>query len=380
MEVWKMYECNKKMNVKKILIVIGTRPEAIKMIPVVFELKKRVCFTVKICVTGQHKEMLFQVLDLFGIIPDYNLGVMKNGQKLTDIMGKIQKGISEILDLEKPHLTLVHGDTITAMAVSVTCFLKHFQIGHVEAGLRTYNIQEPFPEEYDRRVISLGAKYHFAPTQSAKNNLVSEKICGSIYVTGNTAIDMFQYTVKKEYKSVYLNEFKDKKLILVTIHRRENWDVPMRNIFKAIRHIADEYERDVGILYPVHLNPQIRKEADNIFSDADNVKLIAPMKVIDFHNIMARAYLIVTDSGGIQEEAPYFGKPVLVARNVTERPEGIQAGTLKLIGTKESDVYNGIKELLENRNIYTKMSRAVNPYGDGTASIKIADILEESLI
>lgn len=368
------------MDAKKILIVFGTRPEAIKMLPLVFELRKRSCFIVKVCVTGQHKEMLSQVLDIFDVKPDYNLDVMETGQVLSETMAKIQNGITAVIDKEKPCITLVHGDTLTAMAVSMICFFKHYKVGHVEAGLRTYNMQEPFPEEFNRRVISLIASYHFAPTQSARNNLAREGISDNVWVTGNTSIDMFQYTLRKEYQSKYLRELRGRKLILITIHRRENWDTPMKQIFNAIRRIANEFQDDVMFLYPVHLNPKIRYEADKVFAGAENVKLTEPLDVIEFHNIMAKSFLIVTDSGGIQEEAPYFGRPVLVARNVTERPEGIEAGTLKLIGTDEENVYDGIKELLTNSDIYTKMSCAANPYGDGTASIKIANILEEDFV
>lgn len=367
------------MEVKKILIVFGTRPEAIKMLPLVFELKKRKCFEVKICVTGQHKEMLSQVLDLFAIEPDHNLEVMRESQNLTETLIKIQTGMVKVLEKEKPSITLVHGDTLTAMAAAVTCFLEHYEVGHVEAGLRTYKIGEPFPEEFDRRVVSLIAKYHFAPTQSARDNLINEGIRDNVFVTGNTSIDMFQYTVQENYTSIYLEEAKDKKLILVTIHRRENWNAPMENIFHAIQRVAEEYGDDILILYPVHKNPKIRKAVNEIFINVQNVKLMEPLDVVEFHNIMARAYLIVTDSGGIQEEAPYFDRPVLVARNVTERPEGIEAGTLKLIGTEEESVYQGIRDLLENDDMYMEMSKASNPYGDGTASIKIANILEEEL-
>ena len=384
---WKFCVClqrkalrnGEKMEVKKILIVFGTRPEAIKMLPLVFELKKRKCFEVKICVTGQHKEMLSQVLDLFAIEPDHNLEVMRESQNLTETLVKIQTGMAKVLEKEKPSITLVHGDTLTAMATAVTCFLEHYAVGHVEAGLRTYKIGEPFPEEFDRRVVSLIAKYHFAPTQSARDNLMKEGIRENVYVTGNTSIDMFQYTVQETYTSIYLEEAKDKKLILVTIHRRENWNAHMENIFHAIQRVAEEYGDDILILYPVHKNPKIRKAVNEIFINVQNVKLMEPLDVVEFHNIMSKAYLIVTDSGGIQEEAPYFDKPVLVARNVTERPEGIEAGTLKLIGTEEESVYQGIRELLENDDMYMEMSKASNPYGDGTASIKIANILEEEL-
>lgn len=361
----------------KILVVFGTRPEAIKLCPLIVELRNREIFEVVVAVTGQHREMLEQVLEVFGIFPEFDLKIMKKKQSLIQAMIEIMAGMERILDSEKPDLTLVHGDTLTAYATAVTCYLKGFTLGHVEAGLRTYNMAEPFPEEFNRQSIGMMAEYHFAPTERAKNNLLREGRKNHVYVTGNTAIDAMKYTLEKDYTSPYLEEAKGRKLVLVTLHRRENWNEPMRNVFRALQRISDENKKEIFVLYPMHKNPAIREIAEEILGVCQNIKMVEPLNVIDFHNIMARSYCVITDSGGIQEEAPYFGKPVLVARNVTERPEGIWAGTLKLIGTEENEVYRNIKMLLEDPVLYQKMSRAVNPYGDGTACVKIADIIEK---
>ncbi len=367
------------MYKKKVLIVFGTRPEAIKMCPLVVELKRRDKFEVVVAVTGQHREMLDQVLEVFGVSPKYDLQIMKENQSLLEILEAVMRGMLTVLKTETPDITLVHGDTLTAYATALTCFMERFEIGHVEAGLRTYNMAEPFPEEFNRRSVALMAKYHFAPTQRAKDNLLRENRKEHVYVTGNTAIDALKFTVKDNFVCSYLEEAKGRKLILLTLHRRENWNEPMRNVFRALREIADEYKDEVYILYPMHKNPTVRMIAKEILGECENAKLTEPLDAIEFHNIMARCSFVVTDSGGIQEEAPYFGKPVLVARNVTERPEGVEAGTIKLIGTDETEVYQNIKMILEKRDIYDKMSHAANPYGDGTASTKIADILEKEL-
>lgn len=367
------------MDKKKILIVFGTRPEAIKMCPLIVELKKRKRFDIIVAVTGQHREMLDQVLKEFGIFPQYNLSIMKENQSLIEIMSSIMAGMPVILNDEKPDLTLVHGDTLTAYATAVICYMLNFTVGHVEAGLRTYNMKEPFPEEFNRQSIGMIAKYHFAPTERAKENLINEGRGNHIYVTGNTAIDALKYTVKEDYVSPYFEESKGRRLILVTLHRRENWNKPMKNVFRALRRILNENKEQIFALYPIHKNPEIRKIAKEILGQCENLRMTEPLNTIDFHNIMARSYCIITDSGGIQEEAPYFGKPVLVARNVTERPEGVLAGTLKLIGTDEEEVYKSINELLVNHELYQEMSKAINPYGDGTACVKIADILEMNM-
>lgn len=364
----------------KILIVFGTRPEAIKMCPLIIELNKRNKFDIITAVTGQHREMLDQVLDLFHVCPEYDLKIMKEGQSLIELLTAVMGGVDSILDREEPDLTLVHGDTITAYASAVACYMKGFAVGHVEAGLRTYNIMEPFPEEFNRQSIGMVATYHFTPTERAKQNLIHEgRQTPHIYVTGNTGIDALKYTVKEDYTSPYLAEAGGRKLILVTLHRRENWNEPIRNVFRALRRILVENKEQVFALYPMHKNSVIRKISEEILGTCENIIRTEPLDAVDCHNIMARCYFVLTDSGGIQEEAPYFGKPVLVARNVTERPEGVEAGTLKLVGTEEEEVYNNMRELLENPEIYQRMSKAINPYGDGTSSIQIADIMEKIL-
>jgi len=364
---------------KKLLIVFGTRPEAIKMCPLVKELKERREFDVSVCVTGQHKEMLQQVLDIFQIEADYDLHIMKKSQSLFDVTANILNGIQDILDSLQPDLVLVHGDTTTAFAAALACFYLHIPIGHVEAGLRTYCISAPYPEEFNRQAVGILAKYHFAPTESAKENLLKEGKTGrSIFVTGNTVIDALKTTVVKNYSHRELTWAKGKRLILLTAHRRENLGQPMRQMFRAVRRITEKYE-DVRIIYPVHLNPQVRKTAHELLGENENIHIIEPLDVLDFHNFMSHSYLILTDSGGIQEEAPALGIPVLVMRDATERPEGMKAGTIKLVGTSEERIYNACKELLDNRETYQKMSRAVNPYGDGHACKKIADIISNQL-
>lgn len=361
----------------KVLAVFGTRPEAIKMCPVVKELKKRVNIITKICVTGQHREMLDQVLEAFSVVPDYDLNIMKKNQTLFDITNEILLKIEEVLKNERPDIVLVHGDTTTAFVTSLAAFYLQIPVGHVEAGLRTGNIYSPYPEEFNRQAISLVSKYNFAPTDRAKDNLLKEqKLQESIFVTGNTAIDALRTTIKHNYQNDYLDWVGTKRLVLITAHRRENLGSPMKNMFRAIRRILDEFE-DVKAIYPIHLNPSIRKLANDIFKDSPKIKIIEPLDVVDFHNFMNKSYLILTDSGGIQEEAPSLGKPVLVMRDTTERPEGISAGTLKLVGTEEEGIYKNFYELLTDKTEYMRMAKAVNPYGDGYASKRIVDIIEE---
>ena len=360
---------------KKVLVVFGTRPEAIKMCPLVNELKSRDKLITKVCVTGQHRQMLDQVLEAFDVIPDYDLSVMKDKQTLFDITTNILNGIKEILVAENPDVVLVHGDTSTTFVTALACFYLQIPIGHVEAGLRTYNVYSPYPEEFNRQAVGIVAKYNFAPTEISKNNLLKEgKNPDSIYVTGNTAIDALKTTVRDDYTHEVLEWAKDSRLILLTAHRRENLGEPMHSMFRAIRRIVEETP-DVKVIYPIHMNPLVRKAADEELGDNDRIRIIEPLDVLDFHNFMARSYLILTDSGGIQEEAPSLGKPVLVMRDTTERPEGIKAGTLKLVGTSEDVIYNEFKRLLTDESEYDKMSKASNPYGDGFACKRIADIL-----
>lgn len=360
---------------KKVMLVFGTRPEAIKMCPLVKELKTRDNIDVKVCVTGQHKEMLQQVLECFEVVPDYNLEIMKDKQTLFDITTNIISKIKPVLEKEKPDIILVHGDTTTTFVTSLCAFYMQIPVGHIEAGLRTYNLYSPYPEEFNRQVTGIIAKYHFAPTEKAKQNLLNEgKDENSIYVTGNTAIDALKTTVKKDYYNEIFDWIGNDRLIMLTAHRRENLGKPLENIFNAVNKISKEYN-DIKIVYPVHKNPIIREIANKIFEGNKKIKLIEPLEVLDFHNFLAKSYLILTDSGGIQEEAPSLGKPVLVLRDTTERPEGIEAGTLKLVGTEEEKIYNNIKLLLDNYTEYEKMSKASNPYGDGFASKRIADII-----
>ena len=360
---------------KKVMMVFGTRPEAIKMCPLVKELKQRDNVETVVCVTGQHREMLKQVLDCFNVVPDYNLDIMQDKQTLFDITANIISKIKRVLEIEKPDLVLVHGDTTTTFVTSLCAFYMQIPVGHVEAGLRTYNIYSPYPEEFNRQATGIIAKYNFAPTEAAKQNLVDEgKDIDSIFVTGNTAIDALKTTVREDYYNPIFDWVGDKKLILLTAHRRENLGEPLRRMFKAIKRIVDENE-DIKVIYPIHKNPLVRETANEIFKDSESIKLIEPLEVLDFHNLLNKAYLILTDSGGIQEEAPSLGKPVLVMRDTTERPEGIEAGTLKLVGTDEEKIYKNIKLLLDNTDEYEKMSKASNPYGDGFASKRIADII-----
>lgn len=364
---------------KKVMLVFGTRPEAIKMCPLVNELKKRKNIETVVCVTGQHRQMLDQVLNIFNVVPDYDLSIMKEKQTLFDITTNILNGIKEILEKEKPNVVLVHGDTSTTFVTALACFYMQIPVGHVEAGLRTYNIYSPYPEEFNRQAVSIISKFNFAPTEMSKDNLIKEgKNIDSIYVTGNTAIDALKTTVKSDYSHPDLDWAKDSRLIMITAHRRENLGEPMRNMFKAIKRVIDEHE-DVKAIYPIHLNPIVRETAKEIFGEDERIRIIEPLEVIDFHNFLNHSYMILTDSGGIQEEAPSMGKPVLVMRDTTERPEGIAAGTLRLVGTSEEVIYNNFKLLLENQIEYEKMSKASNPYGDGHTSERIADILEENL-
>ena len=362
---------------KTIMLVFGTRPEAIKMCPLVNELKTRETFKTVVCVTGQHRQMLKQVLDAFQVIPDYDLSIMKDNQTLFDITTNILNGIGGVLDEVKPDVVLVHGDTSTTFVTALACFYKQIPVGHVEAGLRTYNIYSPYPEEFNRQAVSIISQYNFAPTELSKENLLKEgKAARSIYVTGNTAIDALKTTVRDDYTHPELEWADGSRLIIITAHRRENLGVPMHHMFRAIRRIMDEHP-DVKAIYPIHLNPVVRKAADEELSGCDRIHIIEPLEVLDFHNFLARSYLILTDSGGIQEEAPSLGKPVLVMRDTTERPEGIAAGTLKLVGTDEDVIYRNFKELLENKEAYDAMAHASNPYGDGFACRRIADILEK---
>ncbi|MPM50941.1 UDP-N-acetylglucosamine 2-epimerase [bioreactor metagenome] len=368
----------KSMKIK-IMPVFGTRPEAIKMCPLVNELKRRPEFEVVVCVTGQHREMLKSVLDAFGVKPDIDLEIMKENQTLFDITNLITEKMRAVLTSERPDLVLVHGDTTTTFAAALSCFYLSIPVGHVEAGLRTGNILSPFPEEFNRRAVSLVAKFNFAPTETAKRNLLSEGTNpASIVVTGNTAIDALKTTVKSGYSNPQLDWASDSRLILITAHRRENLGEPMKHMFRAIRRIIDETP-DIKAIYPIHLNPAVRKTAYEELSGCDRIRLIEPLDVVDFPNFMAKSYLILTDSGGIQEEAPSLGKPVLVMRDTTERPEGIEAGTLKLVGTDEKTIYDNFRILINDKKEYNRMSRASNPYGDGTACVKIADFLAESL-
>lgn len=361
---------------KKVMLVFGTRPEAIKMCPLVNELKKRDKIKTIVCVTGQHRQMLDQVLEAFNVVPDYDLSIMKDKQTLFDITTNILNKIKAVLEEVKPDVVLVHGDTSTTFVTALACFYLQIPVGHVEAGLRTYNIYSPYPEEFNRQAVGIIAKYNFAPTELAKRNLLNEgKSADGIFVTGNTAIDALKTTVKTEYTHPELTWAEDSRLIIITAHRRENLGEPMHHMFRAIRRIMDEH-KDVKAIYPIHMNPIVRQEADEELSGCDRIRIIEPLEVVDFHNFLARSYMILTDSGGIQEEAPSLGKPVLVMRDTTERPEGIKAGTLKLVGTDEQTIYDNFKLLLENKEAYDAMSHASNPYGDGFACKRIADILE----
>lgn len=362
---------------KKVMLVFGTRPEAIKMCPLVNELKSRENIETIVCVTGQHRQMLDVVLNAFSVVPDYDLSIMKDKQTLFDITTNILNRIKEVLEKEQPDVVLVHGDTSTTFVTALACFYLQIPVGHVEAGLRTYNIYSPYPEEFNRQAVGIVAKYNFAPTELSKENLVREgKDESTIYITGNTAIDALKTTVKEDYYHEQLSWAKDSRLIMITAHRRENLGEPMKNMFRAIKRIIDEHP-DIKAIYPIHMNPVVRETANEILGDCDRIRIIEPLDVLDFHNFLNASYLILTDSGGIQEEAPSLGKPVLVMRDTTERPEGIKAGTLKLVGTDEEVIYSEFKKLLESKEEYEKMSHASNPYGDGFACKRIADILEK---
>ena len=364
---------------KKVMLVFGTRPEAIKMCPLVNELKTRKELETIVCVTGQHRQMLDQVLEVFQVEPDYDLSIMKDRQTLFDVTTNILNKIKEVLEKEKPNVVLVHGDTSTTFVTALACFYLQIPVGHVEAGLRTYNIYSPYPEEFNRQAVSIISQFNFAPTELSKNNLLKEgKKEETIFVTGNTAIDALKTTVREDYTHPDLEWASDSRLIMITAHRRENLGEPMKHMFRAIRRVMDEHP-DVKAIYPIHMNPVVREIADSILGDDERIRIIEPLEVLDFHNFLNRSYMILTDSGGIQEEAPSLGKPVLVMRDTTERPEGIAAGTLKLVGTEEETIYQNFKSLLENKDEYEKMSKASNPYGDGFACKRIADILEEKL-
>lgn len=366
---------NKKNSKQKIMLVFGTRPEAIKMCPLVNELKARDSIQTVVCVTGQHRQMLDQVLETFQVIPDYDLSIMKERQTLFDVTTNILNKIKKVLEAERPDVVLVHGDTSTTFVTALACFYMQIPVGHVEAGLRTYNIYSPYPEEFNRQAVSIISAYNFAPTELSRQNLIQEgKKIESIYVTGNTAIDALKTTVRSDYHHEYLDWAEGSRLIMITAHRRENLGEPMKHMFRAIRRVCDEHP-DVKAIYPIHMNPIVRETANAILGGDERIQIIEPLDVLDFHNFLAHSYMILTDSGGIQEEAPSLGKPVLVMRDTTERPEGIAAGTLKLVGTKEETIYHAFKQLLEDRMEYERMSKASNPYGDGFACKRIADIL-----
>ena len=361
---------------KTVMLVFGTRPEAIKMCPLVKELKARKTIKTVVCVTGQHRQMLDSVLSAFGVIPDYDLSIMRVGQTLSDITTNILNKLGSILEAVKPDMVLVHGDTSTSFAASLACIYRQIDVGHVEAGLRTYNLYSPYPEEFNRQAVGLVARYHFAPTERARQNLLEEgKDPATIFVTGNTAIDALKTTVRADYANPELAWADNSRLILITAHRRENLGRPMHHMFRAIRRVLDEYP-DTKAIYPIHLNPHVRQAALEELGACERIHLIEPLDVLDFHNFLARCFLILTDSGGIQEEAPSLGKPVLVMRDTTERPEGLLAGSVRLVGTDEKTIYENFKQLLEDQVAYDAMAKASNPYGDGQACRRIADILE----
>ena len=358
---------------KKIMTIFGTRPEAIKMAPLVLELKNDPELQPIVVVTAQHREMLDSVLETFDITPDYDLNIMKQGQTLSEVTSRVLGGLESVIQEAKPDMILVHGDTTTTFAGSLAAFYNEVAIGHVEAGLRTWNKYSPFPEEMNRQMTGVLADLHFSPTDQSKHNLLQEnKKDESIVVTGNTAIDALSTTVTDDYESEIIKRHEGKRIVLLTAHRRENIGKPMENIFKAVRQIVEEHE-DVVVVYPMHKNPKVREIANQILSDHDRIELIEPLEVIDFHNFAANSHLILTDSGGVQEEAPSLGKPVLVLRDTTERPEGVEAGTLKLVGVEEENIYNETKALLNDQSLYEKMSIAQNPYGDGLASKRICE-------
>lgn len=361
---------------KKVMLVFGTRPEAIKMCPLVNELKKRDSLHTVVCVTGQHRQMLDQVLAIFDVVPDYDLSIMKEKQTLFDITTNILNKLREVLEVEQPDIVLVHGDTSTTFVTALACFYLQIPVGHVEAGLRTYNIYAPYPEEFNRQVTSIISQYNFAPTLLAADNLIREgKDPNKIFITGNTVIDAMRHTVRDDYTHSELEWVGNDKLILITAHRRENLGEPMHHMFRAIRRVLDEHP-ECKAVYPIHMNPLVRDAAEKELGDCKQIHIIEPLDVYDCHNFEARCYLCLTDSGGIQEECPSYGKPVLVMRNTTERPEGVTAGTLRLVGTDEESIYRNFKELLENQEAYDKMAHACNPYGDGHACERIADVIE----
>jgi UDP-N-acetylglucosamine 2-epimerase (non-hydrolysing) len=361
------------------MTVFGTRPEAIKMAPLIKELENRDNIDSIVCVTAQHREMLDQVLDIFNINPNYDLNLMKSNQTLTSITANVLEELNTVINEVKPDIVLVHGDTTTTLSASLVAFYNQCKVGHVEAGLRTYNKYSPYPEEINRQVTGVIADLHFAPTNESKKNLIKEGKCESdIYVTGNTAIDTLKTTVKSNYTNEIIDKIGNDRIILLTAHRRENLGDTMKNMFLAIKKIVEEFN-DVQVVYPVHLNPKVRDVADEILGDNKKIHLIEPLNVVDFHNFMEKSYIIMTDSGGIQEEAPSLGKPVLVLRDTTERPEGVEAGTLKLVGTNKDNIYEATKELLTDKEVYKAMSIASNPYGDGFASKYIVDIIIDRL-
>ncbi|MEG0049926.1 MAG: UDP-N-acetylglucosamine 2-epimerase (non-hydrolyzing) [Clostridia bacterium] len=364
---------------KKVMLIFGTRPEAIKMCPLVLELGKHPEFETVVCVTGQHREMLDQILNCFHVEPKYDLCIMREKQTLFDVTIGILQKLKEILETEKPDVVLVHGDTSTAFVTALGCFYMQIPVGHVEAGLRTYNLSSPFPEEFNRQAVDLITRFYFAPTEMSRQNLLKEgKPTQSIHVTGNTVIDALGTTVREDYTDPEIEWAKGSRLLLLTAHRRENLGDPMREMFTAIRRVVDETP-DVKVIYPMHMNPVVREMASECFAGQERIHMIEPLDVLGFHNLMARAYLILTDSGGIQEEAPALGKPVLVMRDTTERPEGVMAGTLRLVGTDEQTIYTAVCELLNDQAAYHEMEHATNPYGDGKASQYIAEILKREL-
>ncbi len=358
------------------MLVFGTRPEAIKMCPLVLELKKRQTIETIVCVTAQHRQMLDQVLESFGVVPDYDLNIMKERQTLFDITTSVLDSIKDVLVEAKPDIVLVHGDTSTTFVTALACFYLQIPVGHVEAGLRTYNIYSPYPEEFNREAVSIISQFNFAPTPLSRDNLIREgKKESTIYVTGNTVIDAMQHTVRDDYTHPELDWVGSKKLIFITAHRRENLGEPMHRMFRAIRRVLEEHP-ECRAVYPIHMNPIVRKAAEEELGGCESIHIIEPIEVFDCHNFEARAYICLTDSGGIQEECPSYGVPVLVMRDTTERPEGVKAGTLKLVGTDEELIYKTFKELLENKEVYDKMSHACSPYGDGHACERIANIFE----
>ncbi len=364
----------------KVLVVFGTRPEAIKMCPLIIQMKKTQKIECCVCLTGQHREMLQQVMDIFRLQTQYNLDIMKTNQTLSMITISIIERIENIIEFENPDLVLVHGDTSTSFAASLAAFYQSVPVGHVESGLRTYNLKSPFPEEFNRQAVDLISELYFAPTESARQNLLREgKDASKIFVTGNTVIDVFPFTIKSDYQNDLLKWAEGSRMILLTTHRRENIGEPMEHIFHAVKNIIEDFP-DVKVIYPIHKNPKVRKIANEIFQNVERIQITEPFDVVAFHNVMSQSYLILTDSGGVQEEAPSLGKPVLVLRNTTERPEGIAAGTSKLTGISEADIYQQIRKLLIDKNAYERMSSAANPYGDGHASERITEIILQYLL